>query len=128
MTDLFGDVISSYSRAEAIDDGVLVDVTDTAREAGFRFSVALTRAVWNAYVEVPAGVRMQDEVGRLWDIVMMAHFAVRQTRAGGSVIRFGVHVRNDNRDRTPPLRTLKMVCGPGDQAEPVITIMLPEES
>jgi hypothetical protein len=38
------DLIHSYSRAEAIADGVLVDVTPVAREAGIRFPVALTRA------------------------------------------------------------------------------------
>jgi hypothetical protein len=42
-------------------------------------------------------------------------------------VRFGVHVRNDNRERTPPLVRLKAVCGPGDQGEPVITVMLPGE-
>jgi hypothetical protein len=42
-------------------------------------------------------------------------------------VRFGVHVRNDNRDRTPPLVRLKALCGPGDQEEPVVTVMLPEE-
>jgi type I site-specific restriction endonuclease len=36
MTDLFGEVIHSYTRADAIDDGYLVDVSDVAREAGFR--------------------------------------------------------------------------------------------
>jgi hypothetical protein len=40
---------------------------------------------------------------------------------------FSVHVRNDNRDRTPPLVRLKAVCGTGDHAEPVITVMLPGE-
>lgn len=29
------DLIHSYSRAQAIADGELIDVTDTAREAGF---------------------------------------------------------------------------------------------
>jgi hypothetical protein len=42
-------------------------------------------------------------------------------------VRFGVHVRDDNRDRTPPLVRLKAVCGPGDQGEPVITVMVLDE-
>ena len=128
MTELFGEVIHSYSRGQAIEDGVLIDVTDTAREAGFRFPVALTRAVWNAYVEVPRGVRLQDEMGRLWDILSMARFAIQRSRQGGDRLLFGVHVRNDNRDRTPPLRQLRLIVGPGDTAEPVMTIMLPNES
>jgi hypothetical protein len=50
-------------------------------------------------------------------------------RRGGSgpKVRFGVHVRNDNRERTPPLVRLKATCGPGDSGEPVVTVMLPEE-
>jgi hypothetical protein len=51
-------------------------------------------------------------------------------RGGGAVgaeARFAVHVRNDNRQGMPPLVHLKAVCGPGDRAEPVITIMLPDE-
>jgi hypothetical protein len=127
MTELFGDVISSYSRAQAIEDGTLVDVTETAREAGFRWPVAMTRAAWASYVEVPAGVRLQDEAGRLWDVVMMAHFGIKRSRTGGTRLLFQLHVRNDNRNRTPPLRTLVLVTGPGDEGEPVITICMPEE-
>ncbi len=43
----FGPAISAYSRAQAIEDGILVDVSDTAREAGFNIPVAITRTVWN---------------------------------------------------------------------------------
>ena len=39
------DLIHSYTRAEAIADGVLIDVSATAREAGFKYPVALTAAV-----------------------------------------------------------------------------------
>jgi hypothetical protein len=118
------EIISSYSRAQAIEDGVLVDVSETAREVGIRFPVAMTRTAWTAYVEVPAGVSCQDEAGRLWDVVSMLRFAIARSR-GGPEIRYQLRVRNDN--RRPRLVTLKSICGPGDEAEPVITIMLPEE-
>jgi hypothetical protein len=36
----------------------------------------------------------------------------------------GVHARNDNRERTPPLVGFKALCGPGDDGEPVITVMV----
>ena len=39
---LFGEVIFSYTRAQAIADRVLIDVTPTALEAGFRFPTAVT--------------------------------------------------------------------------------------
>ena len=38
------DLIYSYTRADAIRDGVLIDVTATAQEAGIRWPVAVTCA------------------------------------------------------------------------------------
>ena len=119
-------VIYAYTRKQAIEDGVLIDVTDTAREAGFRYPVALTLAVWCDYVKVPKGVSGQDESGRLWDILTMLTFAARKSR-GESEIRFRLHVRNDNRERTPPLIELKAVCGPNDDGSPCVTVMQPSE-
>jgi hypothetical protein len=42
-------------------------------------------------------------------------------------VRFAVHVRNDNRDRTPPLVRLKALCGPGGQGEPVVRVLMRDE-
>ena len=39
---LFGEIIFSYTRAQAIADRVLIDVTPTALETGFRFPTAVT--------------------------------------------------------------------------------------
>ena len=36
------DIISTYTRKEAIEDGVLIDVTDVAKLEGFRTPVAFT--------------------------------------------------------------------------------------
>ena len=47
VTELFGEVISTYSRAQAFEDGVLVDAGEMATEVGFRIPVALTAAVWS---------------------------------------------------------------------------------
>jgi len=120
------DQIHAYTRADALRDGVLIDVSAVAREAGIRLPVALTAAVWAKCATVRPGVLCQDEAGRLWDLCWMLACAVR--RGGdGSEVRFGVHVRNDNLERTPPLVRLKAVCGPSDQGEPVVTVMLPDE-
>jgi len=124
--ELFGEVISSYSRAQAIEDGVLVDVSSVAREAGIKFPVAMTQTVWGKYVEVFEGVSCQDETGRLWDILWMFRCNARR---GGDTLLFKLYVRNHNRERldSRDLVTLKAVCGPGDTPEPVITIMLPDQ-
>jgi hypothetical protein len=120
-------VIHSYTRAEALADGVLFDVSTVAREAGIRYPTALTAAAWARCVAVPPGVACQDEQGRLWDVLYLLRCAIGRSGGGGAEVRFGVHVRNDNRDGTPPLVALKALCHPGDNAEPCITILMPDE-
>jgi hypothetical protein len=46
---------------------------------------------------------------------------------GGAEVRFAVRVRGSNREGTPPLVRLKAQCSPGDQGEPVVTVLLPDE-
>jgi hypothetical protein len=119
------DLIFRYSRADAIRDGVLIDVSATAGEAGIKCPVALTAAAWARCVAVPPGAECQDEAGRLWDVLTLFRLAARKT--AGDRLTFGVRVRDDGRPGVPPLVRLKAVCGPGDDAAPVVTIMLPDE-
>lgn len=131
VTDLFGEVIYSYTRAHAIEDGVLVDVSETAREAGFRWPVAMTSAAWADCVawseEDNQRQVYQDESGRLWDVLWMALNAIRRAN-GGTQIEYQLYrVPRDDKSAKARLTGLKLVCGPGDAGEPVITIMLPGE-
>jgi hypothetical protein len=125
-TDDF-EIISIYSRAHAIDDRVLVDVSDAARETGLRFPVALTRAAWDLCVAMtPAAERAGcDERGRLHDVLSMLLWAIGRSRRGCEVSFEVLCVTSRARPTCIPLRA---VAGPGDDAEPVMTLMLPEES
>jgi hypothetical protein len=127
MTNHDDIVIFRYTRAQAIRDGVLIDVSELAREAGFRMPVAITAAAWGLCVVVPHGVTGQDETGRLWDVLWMLRYAIGRSERGLDEIRFCLHVRNSDEESVPPLVKLKALCGPGDDAEPVITILLPDE-
>ena len=123
----FGEVIYAYTRAQAVADGVQVDVTTTAHEAGIKFPVFLTRTVFDSFVAVPDGVTGQDEAGRLWDIVWMLRFAILRNHGHTERLPFALYVRNDN--RAPRLVKLVAMCGPLDMdaPEPAITIMMPDE-
>ena len=120
------EVLSRYSRAQAIEDGVLVDVSETAREAGIRFPVAVTRSVWERYVALtPAAERAgNDERGRLWDVVWMLLCGIRRNRSASTFLYDLLVVTDSVR---PSHVKLKAICGPGDDAEPVITVLLPDE-
>ncbi|MBP7868321.1 MAG: hypothetical protein KA419_20530 [Acidobacteria bacterium] len=126
--EVFGPVIHACTRAQALADGVLVDVTETAREAGFRFPVALTAAAWSdcvAWGREGAKVH-QDEAGRLWDVLWMARCAAARAMAGEREVEVKLH-RVPRGRSTPRPAILKMVIGPGDEREPVITLMMPDE-
>ena len=124
---VFGPVGYSYTRAQAVADGVQVEVTKTAQEAGIKFPVFLTRTVYDAYVTVPEGVSCQDEAGRLWDIVWMLRFAIIRSKPGMQRIPVALYVRNDN--RAAKLIKLIATCGPldMDDPQPAITVMMPGE-
>lgn len=116
----FGPVISAYTRADALADGTLIDLSEAAREVGIVYPTAITREAWGRCVAVPDGVVGQDERGRLHDITWMMRCAIVAGH-GGETILFEFYLRNDN--RRARLTRLKAVCGPGDAGEPTVTLM-----
>lgn len=123
----FGPVIFSYTRKQALADGFQVEVTKTAKEAGIRLPVFITRAAFEKFVAVPPGVEGQDEGGRLWDVVWMLRFAIHRAKPGVSRLPVAFYCRNDNRNAK--LHKLVAECGPLDidDPQPCITLMMPDE-
>lgn len=135
-TERFGDVVYRYTRAQAIEEGALVDVSKTANEVGFKYPVAITQAAWQDCVawsdtddqrQVPNLIFAQDEDGRLWDVLWMAIDAIHNTPTCPQIEYSLYRVPRSGRGAKARKTRLKMVCGPGDDEEPVITIMVPEE-
>jgi hypothetical protein len=142
--EVFGEVIYSYTRAQAIADGVLVDLSapsftfrrglNILKEADIKYPVAMTTTAFERTVHasdegLPVG---QDMSGRLWNVLTVFKFYARQNC--GDTFFFPVSVLNSvyvDGKRTKRIKfetvQLKAVCGPGDTPEPVITIMLPNE-
>ena len=123
----FGPVVYAYTRKQAVADGVQVEVTKTAKEAGISFPVFLTRTVFDAYVAVPPNVSGQDEAGRLFDICWMLRFAILRSRSHTDRVPVALYVRNDN--HRAKLVKLIAQCGPLDMDDPspAITVMMPDE-
>jgi len=144
MESIFGKPIHTYSRAQAIEDGVLVDVSEALTPCPFKYPVAMSRAAYEATIaaggkwvsqstgkqyleqldasevlELPGG---QDVQGRLHDVFTMALNAIRRGTTTDR-IWFSVLVDTYGNGRKTKV-DLYSVCGPGDTAAPVITIML----
>ena len=124
----FGEIISSYTRAEAIDDGVLIDLTEWASSSkgfmgGFTVPVACTAAVFADIENIPPSQRHQDIRGRTHDMLFMASLACRRTRGDADRIafKFIMHVGRKT------YQTYHIHSGTGDNGEHVMTIMQPLE-
>ena len=119
-------VIFQYTREQAIEDGTLVDLTLWAKETGFKIPVACTSAVWNGYIVPTDRIRGlgQSERGRAHDLLWMLFNAIRRN---GSTDRLFFEVIFLQTPHRRAIVKFKSVCGPGDQGEPVVTIMLPGE-
>ena len=130
MTDLFEDaeIISVYTRQDAINDGIFIDITETAKEAGIKYPTAVTSNLYHTYINpdpMPSG---QDESGRLWDVLWMLVCAIKGMigKTEGNMTIYPVSFYDGQRQREV---TIWAVCEPTSPTDPApaINIMLPED-
>ncbi len=119
--EFFGEAISVYTRDQAHEDGVLVDVSETEGAKLYKWPVSLTS---NLYERLKKGEGSKPNIldARIWDVCWMSQVAIKDTepsrQPGDSDIFFKVIVGKD---------TLKLWgnCGPKDDGAPCITIGFP---
>ena len=122
------DVIFTYTRAQAIEDGVLVDanigdLAEVTRE-NYKWPVAMTASVFAMMEKAVNHPKWCNDYKGVWhDICWMSKMNITR-RFDESSHLFKVIITGLGRKR---IHELKIVCGPGDDAEPVVTVMLPEE-
>lgn len=120
------EVIYTYTREQALDDGELADISELAQEAGFKFPVAVTRGVWGILKpteELKAAG--QDFNGRAWDMLNILRAAIRKIGGENRISFAPLFLMNPKKSPEPV--NLWAVCGPGDKGEPVITVMIEGE-
>ena len=123
---MFGEVIHSYTRAQAIADGVLIDATvgelAEVTQQHFQVPIAMTAAVHALIQEAcddPA--HFNDRLGVWHDILWMARVAIQRRETHSPGLLFPVIITPHGEIK------LKMHSGPGDEGEHVLTLMLPHE-
>ncbi|MGP5700723.1 DUF6573 family protein [Glutamicibacter arilaitensis] len=128
MKNLNSETIHTFTREQAIRDGILVDVAKHASEYGFAVPLALTAGAWASAVAWD-GDSHQDERGRLTDIFLTAAMACRGIAQSPRRNFIVYRVINDPtlQYEAPSELILSLVLSGGDHGEPVLTIMLPEE-
>jgi hypothetical protein len=134
------EVISAYSREDALRDGVLVDLA-LAREAGFRYPVAVSVGVFAVLAPWANGAQGdvskpaegqplygsgQSFTGRAWDLLTILLYEIRRGKGGARVEFAPLFLMAGSRHGRPEPVELVALCGPAEEG-PVVTIMLPTE-
>lgn len=118
VSDFFGDVIYSYSRADAIKDGHLIDLSRPAKVMGFKIPVAITCGALSAsYVDKQDLHAMAQAASTILRTLLSA---IAAQKGQNDRVTFALRVGSE-------IEQYHAVVGPGDTSDPVITIMLPGE-
>lgn len=129
LTDFFGPPIHVVTRADLLADGQLVDVSAEAHKAGFRAPCAVTAGVWGLIEVVPAPDYGCDVTRRLRHVLYSAYCYAR-LHPNARVGLFHLYLTTPENRLAPPhdqLVTLKLIAGPDDAGEMVLTVLLPAE-
>ncbi len=119
------DIRSTYSWTEAVRNGLLIDVTETARGTGFNYPVAVSRAVWCKCVQPPAGAAAQDQAARLSDVLDTLMEKIFSLAGPGDALHCQVRLRDAARE--PRSVMLKARLAIDDDGWPCLRVILPEE-
>ena len=113
------ETIYSYTAEEAVEDGVLVDVSEMGKEAGFKWPVRISQSV-HTLCTPPKSNKIQSYDGRLWDVLWMGFIAIKRAKntTPGSIIKYRVKI---GRKLHTLWITIDGTCGPA------IHIILPED-
>jgi len=80
--ELFEDteIIYSYTQQQAIEDGLLVDISEypLVKEAGFKAPLVVTAGVYDLLKPPKELERWQDFDGRLWDLLVTAKIEIKR--------------------------------------------------
>ncbi len=120
------EVIHTYSRKEALEDGTLIDVTEFARLHGFKIPCAITTSLWGYIGVSPELAEIGQSVdGRLKDVLFLLLMEIRKASADTDRIRYQVDFLVEP-DTSQTVEIIAMV-GPDDDMKPCLTIGLPED-
>lgn len=126
MNELYGEPIFEFSRADALQQRMLIDLSSNFPDECrlYRYHVACTSAVWSLVEQATADRKhCNSAAGVVWDILFMSQHGI-VTRPDEQTVIFQVIITGTGRKR---IHTMKAVCHPGDNMEPVITIMMTDE-
>ncbi|TGK68746.1 hypothetical protein EHQ27_12685 [Leptospira wolffii] len=132
MDNFFEDfeIIDSYTRAEAIKDGGLIDFSNGEFshlvKRIYKYPLAVTAGVWHEIRWIVENSKDQVSFENIMEVMLKATILNKTKIIDESSHHFRLYLSIPDLP-LPSYRDFKIVCGPGDDAAPVLTILLPEE-
>ncbi|MDK2915466.1 MAG: hypothetical protein PWR25_23 [Euryarchaeota archaeon] len=110
------------TRQDAIDDGDLIEITRMGRDLGITYPLAVSARAAQSMVPFP-NIPQETVTENLWDTLHA--FRAKALTTTEEEFEFQVSLYQNG---LVPTLTFKAAVSPGDDGEPVITIMLPDEN
>lgn len=113
-------------RQEAIQSGILIDVTPTAKELGLTFPVTITKPLWDIGIVTNQSLSQEEQTGRLRDILMAFRLRLASLATISPLIDFPALLAMPPSTVPQPVPLFAIIQpDAGNQAN--VTLLLPNE-
>ncbi len=113
-------------RQEAIQSGILIDVTPTAKELGLTFPVTITKPLWDIGIVTNQSFSQEEQTGRLRDILMAFRLRLASLATISPLIDFPALLAMPPSTVPQPVPLFAIIQpDAGNQAN--VTLLLPNE-
>lgn len=113
-------------RQEAIQSGILIDVTPTAKELGLTFPVTITKPLWDIGIVTNQSLSQEEQTGRLRDVLMAFRLRLASLATISPLIDFPALLAMPPSTVPQPVPLFAIIQpDSGNQAN--VTLLLPNE-
>ena len=114
------------SLKQAIDAGALIDVTETAKQVGLSFPVAMTKPLWETGIVAGTTLTEEERAARLRDVLMAFRLRLTAQPTTAPLIDFPALLGFPH-GAVPRLVPLFALVQPGEHNQAMVTLLLPTE-
>jgi hypothetical protein len=120
------DVPTIRDRQEAIQSGILIDVTPAAKELGLTFPVTITKPLWDIGIVTNQSLSQEEQTGRLRDVLMAFRLRLASLATISPLIDFPALLAMPPSTVPQPVPLFAIIQpDSGNQAN--VTLLLPNE-
>lgn len=122
MNDTMDNYIYTYTRQDAISDGVFVDVTEQAKKAGFKIPVAITTNLFSTFIR---SANSEEDTARRLEVFLNQMHTEVLIKADKDDSMMTTKIYFDDKTPTDVWAVIE-AQSPSDPS-PAMTILLPED-